>query len=951
MASSFKRIARFLFLIIPVGILIFLISFNSSNHVLKGNYLPLIDNLSDKSIEYSPQNKALVQIEKEKLSRGWRCIAALKDGNRIWETYTSGFMVSSVRLFRNSVELRQETDLFEGSGTNQWNFDQNHIFLRTSSDPQKDDYFVDYKTFSKIRPEQVNEEQLGLRLEYAELSPDWKLFAYPTRFPLWIQSSSPPAGVSISRKKTVIPFRPQLLDSIPDQQKQEYGWNYFDGSQEILFQPKSRGVLRFTDLITNHVFRKFLRSGIVSLHITAKADLIESTLPRLGIFLDSRKIDSIEITSNGYQEYSTKRFVIESGMREIRIELEKIEDLKYVSALQIVLEYSSAFVIAQPENEKSPLKVNYPSACPFFSLANYYQQFPDRESNSLLFDVNYGGEVRRSLPLLSDSKVAWRVKVPLKAKLNFEYAFSQQRSDMKFQDRGNLEINIAAKRIFRPEKIIYSLGQNDSSSNSDKAWRNESIDLSEFAGKTIDLSIDVKDSNGNYCPSMLYISDFTVSSGMPEEDAGPQQIILISADALRADHLGTYGYFRNTSPSLDAFAKESIVFENAISQANWTLPSFASLFTSLYPSFHRAYDFETRPLTSKLSLIPVLKKAGFHTAAFVDNPCLNPFEGFSAGFDRYAYETNNELENVEEALRWIKSVKKQKFFLFLHFLKPHEPYTAPDPFSAAFKDDNQRPVELSTGFLVDIDKNCKKLSDQELQFLIAQYDSKILYLDSILNRFLKNLKELGIYKNALIIFLSDHGESFREHIRLLHGYSLYQEEIHVPLIMKFPDKSGLKGRRIPSYVRSIDVVPTILNFANLKLPEHVQGASLLKLAKGNQIQDKDQVILSQVQYAGKTAIIRGHFKYIHSDLKQFETTGVPCFIRKSEEFYDLASDPKETNDVILEYPEMVDEFRKIKLNFEGKAATFLKNFSDDTQTPFVLEESVKEELRALGYIR
>lgn len=964
---SYKRILSLFLLIITLVILFFFISYKSSKHTLKGNFITLVDNVSQQSIQSSPETEQLVSVKKEKLSAGWKFIGSSEKGNRIWKTYASKYIVSlfpkglnrDVRLFRNGIELKKENELFKTNADDGWNFIHNQVFVQTKvdHDPSKDDYFIDYQTFSKIEPGKVSGETLDGRFDYGESSRNWKMFAYPTRHPLWITNVGSHPNITIYRDKTVIPFQPDLLDTVRQNQTnlnketQMYGWNYFDDSEEILFQSSSRSVLRFTGDINNHVFKNFMKSGVVSLLITAKADLIEPTMPRLAIYLDGKQVDSIDINSDTYRQYSSKRFVLKGDVHEFRFELENSRNRRFVSVMQLVLVYSSAFVIAEPKSEPhSSLIANYETNCSFISLAQYLMQFGDKSKNSIVIEANYGGEVRRSIPFMSNTRVSWEIKVPSNARLNFDYAVVRSSESFGTADHKQSQLKISIKKLFSSPEIIYSTDKNDSLAESGRVWKSQSIDLSSFAGQTINLIMDTASSNRNYCPSLVYVSDPTISTDVSEEQPETKQIILISADALRADHLGSYGYFRNTSPYLDRFAKESIVFENAISQASWTLPSFGSLFTSLYPSFHCAYDFETTPLTSKLSLVPLLKNAGFHTAAFVNNPCLNPIEGFASGFDRYDFETRDDVERIERALRWVESVKKQKFFLFIHFLTPHEPYSAPPPFSDAFDIGYKSTLNTDIRSLIEIDSKCKNLSEQDLQFLISQYDAEILYLDSNLNHFLQRLKELGIYKNAMIVFLSDHGESFREHGRLFHGYTTYQEEIHIPLIMKFPDKYDWKGRRISSYVKSIDIFPTILNFASLNLPDYAQGRNLHEIIVGNPNESIKAPIFAEVQYAGETSIIQDGFKYIHTDLEKLRATEIECFPKTTEELYDLRSDLEEKRNVILENPALAEQFRKIKLNFDKEAALFLKKFPNNSKMPFVLEENMKEELRALGYI-
>lgn len=314
----------------------------------------------------------------------------------------------------------------------------------------------------------------------------------------------------------------------------------------------------------------------------------------------------------------------------------------------------------------------------------------------------------------------------------------------------------------------------------------------------------------------------------------PHGIILISLDTLRADHLGTYGYHRNTSPSIDAFAKEGIVFENAAVQSPWTLPSHMSIMTSLYPSFHGVIKKSSRLPDNHVTLAGLLRKGGYQTAAFTDGGNVGSVFGFNRGFDLYEDEWVGIANTIPKAEKWLDEKGSQPFFLFIHCYDIHSPYNPPPPYNALFHDFPYRgnlvpstPTLLST---INNKENASKITDEDIRHFIALYDGGIRYTDDHIGGFLTYLRDKGLYDDSLIIITSDHGEEFMEHGAFSHWQLYYRPNLHVPLIMHIPGYSG-KEIRIDQLVQSIDLLPTIVDSAGLPVHGKAQGRSLLPLVK------------------------------------------------------------------------------------------------------------------------
>ncbi len=327
----------------------------------------------------------------------------------------------------------------------------------------------------------------------------------------------------------------------------------------------------------------------------------------------------------------------------------------------------------------------------------------------------------------------------------------------------------------------------------------------------------------------------------------PRAIILVGVDTLRADHLGLQGASRPTSPFIDALAEEGVVFDRAFATAPWTLPSFASIFTGRLQSGHAA---GIRPRTSDVeweadrvgpmqqtildpaveTLAERLAAEAFTTIAVVQNPNLDPRFGVSRGFDIYdhvpgTYEDTRRSDVVVDlGLEYIDDLEGEAFFLFLHFWDPHMQYGAPEPYGGMFTG------ELEGGFTLPVVEDPKplrrdasSLSPARKAFMEAAYDEEIRFVDSQFERLVSGLKERGLWDSSLVVFVSDHGEELFDHGGFEHGHTLYNEVLHVPLIVWGP---GVGARRTATPVSIADITPTVLDALGLAVTENVFGVSL-----------------------------------------------------------------------------------------------------------------------------
>ena len=324
-------------------------------------------------------------------------------------------------------------------------------------------------------------------------------------------------------------------------------------------------------------------------------------------------------------------------------------------------------------------------------------------------------------------------------------------------------------------------------------------------------------------PQGVYTPAEPAASGaeVTQVRAGAQgaNLIVIALDAARADHFGVYGYARDTTPHLDRFLAESIIFEDAHSQAPNTKASVSSLLTSQFPDTHGVVGMYVA-LPSELSVLPeVLRAQGFRTVCFSANPFLSSSFAFGRGFDEFhevfrdVHLDVNQLGRVPAELvaarasDWFREHQDERFFAYLHFLEPHDPYEPPEPFLSRY---------VSEG-------------ESEADRLMAHYDGNLAYADSVVGSLLAEIEELGLMERSVIVFLADHGEAFGEHGYFGHTGSVYTETTRVPLAFRLPPASGIEAGRLSMMVSVVDVMPTALDVLGLPFPPTMQGRSLLAL--------------------------------------------------------------------------------------------------------------------------
>lgn len=414
-------------------------------------------------------------------------------------------------------------------------------------------------------------------------------------------------------------------------------------------------------------------------------------------------------------------------------------------------------------------------------------------------------------------------------------------------------------------------------------------------------------------------------------------IIVYLIDTLRADHLSSYGYSKST-PRIDALAADGTLFEHALAQASWTKPATASILTGLHPRAHTANQREDA-LPAEVRMVPEeLKALGYETAALVVNANVSAPFGFDRGFDTFELLLHEDGilgargdQLVDRAVEWLGSRRSQEpFFLYLHTTDPHDPYATTGFHTDGFG---------SVAFMESLEEGRATLSPGELARLVDLYDEDVAFADAQLGRFVDALKAHGLYEDALIVLLSDHGEEFDDHGRWRHGKTLYHEQLRVPLIIKWPTGVGA-GERIGELAQHVDIVPTLLDYVGGPRNPAMQGRSLWPLVAGEPslvTPPLPSVATSYLLVDGREieSVVLGDHKLIR--YLDYDRDVAPY------QLFDLGSDAAETANVARE---------------NARLAAFLTDYLRHASpqpaalpTPAAIDENVERQLRALGYVR
>jgi len=493
--------------------------------------------------------------------------------------------------------------------------------------------------------------------------------------------------------------------------------------------------------------------------------------------------------------------------------------------------------------------------------------------------------------------------------------------------------------------------------------------------------------------AVVLVATFALNQSVPTAAAAATafqpgnrpNVILITLDTVRADHLSLYGYARPTTPNLEQLARESVVYSEAVSAGNMTLSTHASIFTGLYPSRHGAHPSPERywgmPLSSNFPSLPqLLLDQGYRTAAVVANYAyLATAFGFGRGFERYdarsavpflspsrALFLRSRVRNYltrfmplrsfqaltrraddinREAFAELDELRRDSrpFFLFINYMDAHWPYVPPPPYDSMYPGKAPR---FTNARYFDMEDDLLALRREptpaERSHLESQYDGALTYLDFEIGKLIERLKQTGVYSKTLLVITADHGEALGERSLIGHGLSVYQDQVHVPLLIKFP--SGTRavpaGTEVEDPVSSVDLLPTIFDTLAYSAPPGIQGRSLRSQAAS---QDLPRPVFSECFPALRLMNLHPRFKRVEravflGSLKLIRST------QGKRELYDLAQDPGEAQNVYASAGPSAGTLETSLVKWAEAAA-------GQAQTVPKLERGTVEKLRSLGYVQ
>ena len=408
-------------------------------------------------------------------------------------------------------------------------------------------------------------------------------------------------------------------------------------------------------------------------------------------------------------------------------------------------------------------------------------------------------------------------------------------------------------------------------------------------------------------------------SGTGEVPAKPH-VFFIVADAAAAEYFGCYGDEGDTSPRIDRLAEDGVLFETAYGQSSFTATSVASLFTGKLPAGHKVF-WGTKLADQHRTMAELLGDAGYRTAGFHGNPFAgSPGKGLTQGFDTSVevyslpeiiatrkekkpfqgappYRVTIPMDITSAALEQLPKPGDPPAFLYLHYLQPHRPYDPPEEYVAPFLEDAGIESPMSWDEVSDaLDRanNERILTPGLDEQARAYYRGTIRWLDDGVGEFLDRLREADLYDDSLIIFTADHGDAFAEHGLFGHSFTVYDDMVRVPLIVKFPDGWGWNDQRLETMAEGVDLLPTILDLLEVDAPPQLAGESLLPFVRGAREElDRPDVLLAAVDRVHE-GIRFGQYKLV---LRKADNT---------VELYDLAADPREQHDISKERKDLVE---------------------------------------------
>ena len=567
--------------------------------------------------------------------------------------------------------------------------------------------------------------------------------------------------------------------------------------------------------------------------------------------------------------------------------------------------------------------------------------------------VELDHELRPALLALPGLERSWEVDIP-ESPAQLSFAFG---TDPQLLEPMQLRLRVHRGGSTPDNSFIDDLAQLDFGGQTGLKpglWHEQTIDVSDFAGETVRLEFIAESEADLDALSGIGFLGNPMVLGKPQlakNEEKPPNVVLISIDTLRADHLSLYGYERTTSPNIDAWAEQrAVTFKTTVASAPWTLPSHISMFTGIDAVRH-GFNFSDPAPPSLTLLARRLQEAGYVTKATTGGGFVGPHYGLDQGFDVFNHwssasrhgDQSKELElGMEKALSWFDGPLPEPFFLFFHTYEVHGPYRPREPYFSQFDTTggDPSPIPLSSqtippnpegGFRI-----AKALQEHEGERRVLDadayprlrdlYDSGIAYMDAQLARLFERLEAEGLADDTLVILTSDHGEALGEHGIVGHS-DLYDFNLLIPLVIAFPGGEGA-GTVFDEQVRTVDVTPTVLETVGLGVPPNLDGVSLVPAASG----EEGFVPREAWSYAPSTNVgvalrLGDRFKLIFNHSAWDPILGL-------REFFRIDTDPGETEN-LADSAEQTDQLlARMKERFAEDLRALHCDFVNDSDDPF-----------------
>lgn len=791
----------------------------------------------------------------------------------------------------------------------------------------------------------------------------------------------PEAGVEISIDDEIIPFKKEA----ETEKDLPSFWSYqtIADYQPIVIEAENmeqhfagrKSLIREEDIYFH--WNGYLSSSFESkiegkalLEVYCSGTIAKDEVPKIEIRLNNKIVynDFIPLNNNRERLLLKKPVVINKNRNTLQISYvndygyrDFILDKVIIKGLRAINIFQKQFLSVSSLRERIKLKYFIPSEEYRLwenAIARYESEdLMKNDGNDFLrIKPNIEGISRSGIFTWGQSEFRWELMLPSQPVLRFYYSVLP---DVWNKGGDGVLFEVEITNIKSKEKSsLFSKYINPKYDLHHRKWHYQEVNLAKYAKKEITLCFRTHPGHKIEKPFTRKPDsrfDFAVW-GNPgvyslENIFDKPNVIIFLFDAMRPDHLGCYGYERDTSPNIDKFASTGIIFKNCFASSSWSKPSIASLLTSLYPSSHGAYQvdadlIETMHINpNAVTLAEILRSHGYATAAFSDNPHICRTFGFDAGFDKL-YNLFNSAKKIKgktpmQALlapihEYLENNVNQSNFVYIHSMTTHAPYFPPEKYNIF--------SSPGSSFNGDIYGALRDKIPLNRDDVISLYDGAVLHSDEVFRQFLEKLEELNIRDNSIIILLADHGEVFDQRNLYIwdHGHALYDEDIKIPLIISFPKKNKIKGS-INAIVQSIDIMPTILDYLDIAIPQKIHGQSLMPMLKKSSSLNGDRYVFSELDaYKDKRCVM---YAYRTDKLKYIlnQTTG-------KDELYDIVHDPGETYNLISLEPQLASELRQKVLDKINNLKNFLPK-SEQAPQKIQIPEEVMKQLKALGYIQ